>query len=272
MQVFRSLSFASFFPLLLAGLLAGMTYWLEITSRPQKADNDGNLRHDPDYIVTKFNVRRYSETGELQHTLIADEMRHFPDNDTTHVTEPRLIYHRVPATFINAREALVDDKGEHIELLREVRVLRAGLNNKPGTEFNTESLHSYPDDELVRSDVPVLIRQGMSQVTGDTLQSNNMTAMHTLEGNVRGTFHRGRPATFPTPPPAQSEARLPPLTRRPTPAPAPSTPAKSAKKSTEKPAPAKPKVQGKPPTKAKPQAKSQPRSKPPAKTKAKATH
>ncbi len=186
----RSSPTATLFPLLLAGLLAGMSYWLEIASRAATGANDGKTRHDPDYIIQNFEVRRFNPQGQLQHTVVADRMRHYPDDDSTVVTMPRITYHRNPPTFISAREALVSSKGEHVTLIDDVHVRRSGIDNKPDTILTTSRLEAWPDDEIAQTDVPVTITQGKTNVQGSGLQADNKTSIYTLEGPVRGIFYR----------------------------------------------------------------------------------
>lgn len=181
---------AALFPLLLIGLLAGLTYWLDLASRQETPELDGRLRHDPDYIVERFEIRRFDPQGALQHTLRADAMRHYPDDDTTHVESPHLTYHRVPPTFVSARAAVLDGKGERVRLSGDVRVTRASANGKPDTTLVTERLDAFPDEETAHSDVPVTIVQGRSQVTGSAMAADNKKAFYTLEGPVHGIFHR----------------------------------------------------------------------------------
>ena len=178
------------FPLLLAGLLAGMSYWLEVATRSDTKNADGRHRHDPDYFVANFNVRRFDAEGALQHTLIANMMRHYPDDDITEVDVPRIIYHRAPGTLITSRTARVDGKGEHVRLIDEVRITRASVDRKLPSTLTTAHLDVYPDDEIARTDVPVLIVQGLSNIRGDAMESNNKTATHVLDGAVRGIFFR----------------------------------------------------------------------------------
>jgi lipopolysaccharide export system protein LptC len=188
----------SLFPLLLLGLLASMTYWLEMASRPV-GSNDGKLRHDPDYLVENFEVRRYGPEGALQHTLRATLMRHFPDDDSTIVTAPDLTYHRDPPTLVTAREALLDGKGEHVQLIDDVRVTRAGQAGKPTTVLLTSRIDAYPDEEIAQNDVPVTITQGKSNVSGSRMQVNNKTGIYILEGPVHGIFHRNEAIAAPSP-------------------------------------------------------------------------
>lgn len=206
---------ATLFPLLLAGLLAGMSYWLELATRQQAGGNDGKSRHDPDYIIEKFEVRRFDPQGNLQHTLVADLMRHYPDDDSTVVLAPRLTYHRTPPTFVSSREARIDSAATHVELLDEVRVTRAGTAGKPDTVLTTARLDAYPDDEIAKTNVPVTITQGQTHVNGSGLNADNKTAIYVLEGPVHGVFFRAgrQPANVQ---PVAAPAAAPKTTAQPT--------------------------------------------------------
>lgn len=195
---------ATLFPLLLAGLLAGMTYWLEIASRPPAGARDGKTRHDPDYFVENFTVQRFGPEGSLQHTLRATSMRHYPDDDSTVVITPDVTWHRTPITYLTAREALLDSEGTHVQLIDDVRVVRAGIRGRPDSVLTTSHLDVWPDDERASNAVPVTITQGASRVDGSRLQADNKTATYVLDGPVDGLFHRARgvPAGQPAPGPA----------------------------------------------------------------------
>lgn len=221
---------ATLFPLLLAGLLAGMSYWLELTSRAPSARDDGKARHDPDYIIERFEVRRFDPQGNLQHTVVADQMRHYPDDDSTVVLAPRLTYHREPPTFVVAREARISSKGEHVELIDDVRVTRTGQDGKPDTVLTTARLDAWPEEEVARTNQPVTITQGRTQVDGSGLNADNKTSIYVLEGPVRGVFFqdgsspaRAQPAATPPPrskpvtqPAAQTQNKSKPAAKRPT--------------------------------------------------------
>lgn len=186
------------FPLLLAASLAAATYWLEMASRPTHPDNNGKLRHDPDYIVDNFRIRRFDDTGVLQSTLVADSMRHYPDDDSTVVSAPHITYHRDPPTVVRAREGRIDSTGEHVELIDNVRITRDGMAGKPATVLTTARLDAYPEDEIARSRVPVTIIQGLSRTVGNTMDANNQTGIYVLDGAVRGVYHRNGGLTPPS--------------------------------------------------------------------------
>jgi len=189
------------FPLLLAALLAGLSYWLEVASRPP-AERGGQLTHDPDYRIESLRLRRFDANGALQHSLDAANLTHYPDDDTTVVDAPRLILHREPPTRISAREARIDGKGERVELIDDVRVTRAAAAGRPDTVLTTAHLLAWPDDETALADAPVTIVQGRSQISGSALRIDNQAARYVLEGPVDGIFRREAQASAATPAPS----------------------------------------------------------------------
>ncbi len=179
----------SLFPLLLAGLLAALTFWLEQAARPPLTGMDGKTRHDPDYIIDNFTVRRFGPDGVLQHTLHADHMRHFPDDDSTLVLKPTLTYHRTPTTNVSAQKAYLDSGAKHIKLVDDVVIARAGIG-RPETVLTTQMLDTVPDAETASTDTPVTIAQGQSNVRGSGLRADNKIDQYVLTGPVNGIFYR----------------------------------------------------------------------------------
>ncbi len=181
---------ATLFPLLLAGLLAGVTYWLDIASRPTLAQDDGKTRHDPDYIVENFVVQRFDPAGKLQHTLQASELRHYPDDDSTTIQAPLLIWHRSPDARITAHQAQFDSEGKHAQLIGDVRMTRAGVTGKPPSLITTAHLDVWPEEERASTATAVSILQGRSRLDGRRMEADNKAGSFVLEGPVTGLFHR----------------------------------------------------------------------------------
>lgn len=190
MRYFRG-SLLSLLPLLLAGLLAGLTYWLDHVVQSDTGPN-ADRRHDPDYFVDNFTVRRFGPDGTLQHTVTADRMVHFPDDDTTEVISPHLVYETPPKTDITARTAWLDSKGTHVRLNDDVRIVRAASGDQPETVITTSVLYVTPDDETAYTKAPVVITRGNNVVTGVGLEANNKTEVAVLSGPVHGTFYRSK--------------------------------------------------------------------------------
>lgn len=180
----------SLFPLLLIGVLAALTFWLQRVSEPPAVDRSGRDRHDPDFIVDTFTVRRFDSTGALQHTLAAVRMQHYPDDDTTTVIAPHVTFHGTPPTLLTAEQAFVSKDAKAVRLERNVLLVRSAANGGLSTEVATARLDVLPDLETASTDLPVTITQGRSIVTGSGLHADNKSMLTTLRGPVRGTIHR----------------------------------------------------------------------------------
>ena len=184
-----------FVPLTLMMLLVGITYWISHIMEGSVAS--GPLRHDPDYIISHFNIRKFDINGMLQHTLIAEKMTHYPDDDTTLVTSPHLISHRSPQTDIFAQQALVSKDSKEIDFINDVRVVRQAINAQAlPTLMETRLLKVFPDDETGHPLTPVKITQGKTIINGSRLEINNKSGISVLHGRVTGTLYRNQ-ATLP---------------------------------------------------------------------------
>lgn len=185
---------ASLFPLAMLVLLAALTFWLNRLIQDDKPR--GPQRHDPDYWVERFEVRRFDIDGQLQHTLVGDKLVHYPDDDTAIVTAPHISYRQQPPSEVSARVAYVGRDGKEIKLVDEVRVIRHGAaDGSPATVLETRTLTVFPDDEKARTSDPVVITQGNSIMHGTGLELDNKSGITVLNGRVTGTLHRNRTET-----------------------------------------------------------------------------
>lgn len=188
----------SLFPLLLVGVLAGLTFWLQRVTEPDAADRSGRMRHDPDFIVEHFTVRRFGPEGSLQHTVQAPRMVHYPDDESTTVTNPQVAFHRTPPSHLSADSAWLSKDAKEVRLEGNVRVVRAG-DGTPDTVVTTTQLNVFPDEETARSDAAVTITHGLSIVNGTGLTVDNKTSTSQLLGPVRGIIYRKSEPTGRTP-------------------------------------------------------------------------
>jgi len=185
------ISGATLLPIALLALVAGLSYWLEKTTEAQEAHNNANSRHDPDYIVDNFTVRRFGETGQLTQSLIAKHMVHFPDDDSTELTAPFLTIHRSDRpTQVVSKEAWLSRDGKEIRLKGNVKVSRPAVGSQPQTLIETEALTVYPDDERSVGTVPVTITRGTNVMHGTGIEYLGKEKTSQLQGRVHGTFKK----------------------------------------------------------------------------------
>ncbi len=193
---------APLFPLLLLAALAGMTWWVDQTLQPQPVKRDAILRHDPDYIVNKLVVLRMDVSGKVKHTLRAEKMTHYPDDDTTHLESPYFVSEsiRAPLTVV-AQKALVSSNGENIYFMENVVATRAAYAGKSEMKLQSSYLHVIPEENRVQTNRPVRITDANFTVNAVGLEFNQDTLILKLHSQVRGAYHdpkrklSGKPGT-----------------------------------------------------------------------------
>ncbi len=182
------------FPLVLMALLAALTFWLARLMQSEAPVADGRQRHDPDYQIENFTVRRFDKNGDLQHQLSAERMTHYPDNDATELSHPKLVgYAGASPVHASARRGTVGREGSVVVLRDEVKIHRDPAPGVPRATFTTSEATIYPDDEYVTTAAPVTLTQGNSIASGVGFELNNHSLQAVMHSKVRATFYKEKP-------------------------------------------------------------------------------
>jgi len=184
---------AIIYPIILLSILALMTAWINEVVQPPKPKLDGSSRHDPDYLMSNFLTTQTDINGDLRYKLASVEMRHFPDDDSTELQRPRYTQFAAnkPYTQVQALRGYVSSDGEQVQLVDNVKVTRQAFADKGEMTIETEYLNILPNQELVSTDSPVVIRQAPKTIiyaTGMVYEKKTNTI--TLKHKVRAHFEK----------------------------------------------------------------------------------
>lgn len=185
---------AAWFPLLLLAILAALTFWLDRAVQPPAGKSDGATRHDPDFIVDRVSAMRTTADGGIRHTLFAEKMIHYPDDDSTNLQSPKFVSYasgKAPIT-ITSREALLSKDGENVYFQDNVRVTRAPYGDKSELVMETSYLHVIPNANVVQTDRPVVITDANTVVNAIGLELNGETRILKLKSRVKGIYEQHR--------------------------------------------------------------------------------
>ena len=182
------------FPIIVLALLAGLSFWLQSTVDRGETKNDGKLRHDPDSMADNFIVRRFDKTGQIKYRLTGPHFVHFPDDETSELTSPRLVsYHPdSPPVTVTSDHAKITGKGETVFLWDNVVLTRTATPERPEMVARMPELTAQPDLGLAFTGSPIEITQGQSWVTGVGAQIDNNNSTLVLHSQVRGQYIRPR--------------------------------------------------------------------------------
>ena len=179
---------SAFFPLSVLAALTILTFWLRYATEMTEPRRDGKTRHDPDYIVSDVVLRKLDANGQLKYTLRAADVRHYPDDDTTDLLKPNVVYQytKKPPVTISAERGHATSDGERVDLLGNVRIFRPASGKDEELTASMDELAVFPDDETAFTKSPVLITRGRSWLKGVGMQVNNIKQTYVLESQVAG--------------------------------------------------------------------------------------
>jgi len=183
----RLRAWSALLPLLV--LLAG-TYWLSQQVLPLPPVPNYKARHDPDFIVDNFSAVSLGERGAPRFLIAAQRMQHYPDDDTTDLTEPRLTSPGVgnPPIHISARRGEVSHNGDEVFLYDEVEVIRDASAAMGEMKASTSYLHVVPDAEAADTDRPVTITEERGTTTAMGMTVDSKARVLKLLAQVRGEY------------------------------------------------------------------------------------
>ena len=184
-----------YLPVILMGLLALGTYWLaRSTPTAPKGKVQQAPTHDPDYFLRGFSVKTFDPSGRMKTELNGAEAHHFPDTDTTEITQPRMRSYNEKGslTVATANRAISNGDGSEVQLFGNAVVTREGNDPKgrpqPKMEIRSEFLHAFGNAEKLKTNKPVTLKRGDDVFEGDSMDYDNLDRVLELTGRVRGVL------------------------------------------------------------------------------------
>lgn len=177
-------------PLLPLLLILAAAYWLNQQVHPLPSDSSDEVSHSPDFIVDKFAATTYDEQGSPRFIMVAEKMIHYPDDDSTHIKEPKLtsFFPDRPMIYTTARRGEISSKGEEVFLRDDVRLVRTSNTSLSEMVLNTTYLHVIPEENLADTDQPVTMTESLNTIKAVGLRLDNKARTVQLLSQVKGQY------------------------------------------------------------------------------------
>jgi lipopolysaccharide export system protein LptC len=182
---------AALLAIFLLAVLAAFTYYLaEFASRGERPSDNKPVQHEQDYFVERFTLIKLNAQGQPAFQLAADLMKHFPDDDTTEFTKPKLISldKNKPLITVISNRGKAGPQGDLTELFGDVILTRAPSEQSKLLTLKTEYLLVDTNNETGTTDRPVKITQGASELTGIGMDFDNLNRLFALHSSVKSTW------------------------------------------------------------------------------------
>jgi lipopolysaccharide export system protein LptC len=191
------LSTTRMFPLLLMLSLAALTFWLERTVREEDGVHPSQRRHDPDYVVDNLTHTRFNVQGQVESTLVATKMLHYPDDDSTDLVAPHVVQTKPnePRVTLSADRGALSQDGEEVFLYDNVLLVREAGPENGGSRMRSSFMHVVQGRSVIRTDRDVEITEDDRVLTGRGMEYRNDTKELFLRERVRGRFEPSKKAS-----------------------------------------------------------------------------
>jgi lipopolysaccharide export system protein LptC len=186
----------AYLPLLLMTLLALAT-WLLVKNSPRALapTDERPVSSEPDYTMTQFVLERFDANGRLKLRIEGARLRHFPATDRIEI-EGAQIRAWAPdgrVTLATAQRALGSGDGSEIQLLGGAEVTAEDTSGVP-LLMRGEFLHAFLVTERIKTHLPVLVRQGGTELRAAGLEYDHASRRLDLKGPIRAVLAPRLPA------------------------------------------------------------------------------
>jgi lipopolysaccharide export system protein LptC len=179
-------------PLSVLALLAALSYWLSQYAQVTDPRAQARLRHDPDLVVENLSAKKLNLSGDVQYTVEASKMLHFPDDDSSKMQaviftalepgKPKLM-----ATAPFGAMVRHDEHGDEVQLSGGVVVQSDADDKHQALRLTTPKLTIYPDKNIARSIDGALLTSPTGQLTAGKFELNSLTRIIVFE-RVNATY------------------------------------------------------------------------------------
>jgi lipopolysaccharide export system protein LptC len=176
------------FPLL---ALLAFVYWLDKQVQVEAVIAVNKQRHDPDGIMDNFHATKMDMQGVPRFILIAQQLRHYPDHDTTELELPRMtmLTAQSPPVHMNGMRGSISSQGDEVIFRENVSVVREAAGDQSAMTLRTEYLRVLPNQDWANTDKPVTIVDANNTVRAIGMEMDNKTRILKLLSQVRSEHH-----------------------------------------------------------------------------------
>ena len=173
--------------------LVALTFWLNQFVQTVGVRADGNTRHDPDLVVENFAAQALGPTGEVQYTVKAARMSHFPDDDSSLLETVvfTALHPNLPPIVAEAPRGRLIGGADEVIMEGGVLVTSAKTEKYQPLRLSTPALSIFPDKNLARANEGVRVDGPNGHLTASKMELNSLTRRMLMERG-RATYLQPR--------------------------------------------------------------------------------
>jgi lipopolysaccharide export system protein LptC len=153
------------------------SFWLLQVVTEQDRSIAVGKSNEPDYIIDNFSFVRMGKSGQPKYVVSGNRLTHRPIEDISYVDKPVVqgMTTEHPRMTMHADRARILHEQDQVELIGNVDVERPATGTTKALSIKTQQLTVLPDEEIMKTDLPVEMRLGAAIVRGTGMVANNAT-------------------------------------------------------------------------------------------------
>lgn len=183
-------------PLAVLALLSALSYWLSQFAQLTDPRAQARLRHEPDLVVENLSAKKLNLSGDVQYTVDAAKMLHFPDDDSS--TLQSVVFTamepgkpKLTATAPLGAMVRRESHGDEVQMSGGVLIQSEAGDNYPPLRLTTPKLTIYPDKNIARSIDGAVLTSPTGRLTAVKFELNSVTRTIVFE-RVNATHQHTR--------------------------------------------------------------------------------
>ena len=183
--------------ILLASLVAGTWWAADYARNAVTEDPPRRITHEIDSYVENFVMVRSDVQGLPTARMEGKRMVHYPDDDSSEVTQLRAVNQRAdrPTTVATSDTARMDQDGARIVMKGNVDLQRMAGGGRDALQIRSEEMTLLPDQDVAFTDQPATIVNGRSRIQGRGMRYDNVTRELSIAHSTKvEILPNGRPA------------------------------------------------------------------------------
>lgn len=174
-------------PLLFLGVLAAITWWLNVTISREVVHRNKPPATSPEQFLETFTALRYDPSGALTQDLKATRGTYFPELNRTVVESPTFAQ-TTPNTAplsVRAAKAVMHGRNERIDFSGGVQARQQAWGEQPARLIETDNLTAVPATGELITQAAVRITQADAVVESQGLKANTKSQQVSGTGPAR---------------------------------------------------------------------------------------
>ena len=155
-------------------LLSGASYWAYEVLMRETTPEPLERRHTPDYYIIDMVRHTMDKKGDLQSVLMADEVYHYADDNSTELARPRMeIYNDTAKPWqVVAERGTIKANADLVMLHGRVEIWRLDDEGEREFEVLTSELRVFPKVQYAETDNAATIRSLRSVTKSKGFRAN----------------------------------------------------------------------------------------------------